>query len=615
MTLTDVGNVTSYDIGELPYNTTIYLTLLAYNQDGNSVNCDEFSFTTSLPQPPECAIFTNPQDGAVGVSLDIDITWDEVTGATSYSIMVGTTPDGDDILSNTNIGTNNYYYLEGLEYSTTYYITVIPENEGGSIDCDPVSFTTMDIPIPDCVVIISPENGELDVSIGSTITWQSSDNAEGYYINIGTTPGGVDLVDNEDVGNSLEYVYGDYPYGTIIYVTVIPYNSSGSSTGCTEFSFTTEPVPVPICPTILSPENGATNVNIDTEISWSDVDFAEGYLLTVGTTPGGNDILDNESLTGTSYQLSALSYETTIYISVIAFNSSGQSVDCEESVFTTASDDAPTCPIIISPENGAVNISTDIEISWEASTGTVSGYKLTLATTEGGNDILDHYDVGNSTTFMATDLPNLTTIFINIIPYNDNGDYSGCSSSEFTTIIAAPGCSTMIAPENGAMQIDIATSIEWEAVDEAEGYILSLSTSPGLGDIIDNLDIGNITEYSPENDLPYNQTIYVLVIPYNIGGQAIDCIEGSFETGTTDIVKIIENDYLYLFPNPAKSIVNIKHSSDVIRLMAFNAIGQKVMDINQPTDNLDVSNLVEGVYLFNILTQNKVYTIKVIIEK
>ena len=59
-------------------------------------------------------------------------------------------------------------------------------------------------------------------NFATAISWDAASGAEGYKIVIGTTSGGNNIVDNQDLGNVLNYSYsGDL--NTTYYFTVIPY--------------------------------------------------------------------------------------------------------------------------------------------------------------------------------------------------------------------------------------------------------------------------------------------------------------------------------------------------------------------------------------------------------
>ena len=102
---------------------------------------------------------------------------------------------------------------------------------------------------------------------------------------------------------------------------------------------------------------------------------------------------------------------------------------------------APLCDARLKvPQPDAIDVATDIEISWGAATGFVEGYILSVGTTSGGTDIIDNQDVGNTLSFNLTDLDFLTTYYVTIIPYNSNGQATGCEASSSFTTEAGPWC-------------------------------------------------------------------------------------------------------------------------------------------------------------------------------
>ena len=96
--------------------------------------------------------------------------------------------------------------------------------------------------LPDCTSLIQPSNGANDVLITTDLIWEEISFADGYFISIGTSPGGTDIVDNVDVGSQTYYDPEDLPCGTQIFVTISPYNWNGTNTNCAEESFFTESV-------------------------------------------------------------------------------------------------------------------------------------------------------------------------------------------------------------------------------------------------------------------------------------------------------------------------------------------------------------------------------------
>ncbi|MGE4514865.1 MAG: hypothetical protein AB7E26_13795, partial [Chryseobacterium sp.] len=197
---------------------------------------------------------------------------------------------------------------------------------------------------PSCTTISAPANAATGVSLTPTITWAPTPITTSYVINVGTMPGGTDVINGMDVGNVTSYVIptaSPLAYSTQYYVTVFPKNSIGQATGCTENTFTTLAMP---CPIVNLPSASASGVSTLPTIAWSSVTAATGYRLTVGTTSGGTDILNNIDLGNvTSYTFSTLlSPSTTYYYKVTAYNASANSgTGCTVRSFTTTATPPP----------------------------------------------------------------------------------------------------------------------------------------------------------------------------------------------------------------------------------------------------------------------------------
>lgn len=117
-------------------------------------------------------------------------------------------------------------------------------------------------------------------------------------------------------------------------------------------------------------------------------------------------------------------------------------------------------------------------------------------------------------------------------------------------------------PVNAATSVPVTTALTWAASTTATGYKLSIGTTPGGTDILNNVDVGNVTTYDPTGNLPYNVIIYVKITPYNAIGDADSCAEESFTTGSC-----IPNLLVVSNPVPAGAYHSlgdlISHSSTV----------------------------------------------------
>lgn len=287
------------------------------------------------------------------------------------------------------------------------------------------------------------------------------------------------------------------------------------------------------CPALVSPVDGTSMVFVDSSISWEAVTGVPGYIISLGTSSGGNDILNEQNVgASTNYTPpTGLPENTEIFVTITLFFFNQPNIICDSQRFTTAAlSEVPDCSPSISPADNSMDINTATNIIWSAAPG-ASGYHLTIGTTLNGNEILDTIDVENTLSYNPTiDLPTETDIYITIIPYNRIGLATGCSTSVFTTAAAAvlPLCSSMISPFNGETNVPLSPTLEWKEIANATGYRVSIGTSPFETNILEDAIL-----FKPSTtiiDFEPNRTFFITIIPFNEAGEAIGCIQETFST-------------------------------------------------------------------------------------
>ena len=580
----DVGNSITYDFtSDLEEDTTYYVTITPYNEEGEPLGCSAESFTTEfIPVAPACTSLASPFNGATNVAITADLSWNLVPNATGYLVSVGTTTGGIEVVNNINVGNmTTYSFTDDLRANRMHYVTITPYNAvGDALGCSEETFTTGDgsPTVPGCTTLTTPLNSATDVAIDSDLNWNLVSDATGYKLTVGTTPGGTDILNNEDVGNTNTYNFtADFDEATTIYVSITPYNAVGDATGCAEESFTTETLPtVPNCTMLSTPTNTANNIALDTELTWNIVSDATGYILTVGTTSGGTDILNNEDVGNTNtYNFTAdFDEATTIYVTITPYNTVGNATGCAEESFTTLTTPTiPNCTTLAAPLSGAIDVAITTDLTWNA-VPNADGYKVSVGTTSGGTDILNDENVGNTNSYDFTaDFNEATTIYVTITPYNTIGDAMGCTEEFFTTEILTmiPNCTSLIAPLNGETDVAIDSDLTWNTIANADGYKLTVGTTSGGTDILDNEDVGNINTYVFSTDFEEATTIYASITPYNAAGDATGCTEESFTTET--IIRIPNCTSLTA---PTNEAINVATDVSVSWEAITNADGYRI---------------------------------------
>ncbi|MCB9295614.1 MAG: VCBS repeat-containing protein [Lewinellaceae bacterium] len=146
-----------------------------------------------------------------------------------------------------------------------------------------------------------------------------------------------------------------------------------------------------------------------------------------------------------------------------------------------------------------------------------------------------------------------------------------------------PACSNLTSPANSAVDVPVDASLAWTAAAGATGYRISVGTTPGGSDILNNVDVGAQTSASP-GTLPYGATIYVRITPYNNNGDAPGCTEESFATEeevvSCSTVVTNTNDS---GPGSLREAINCANSNPGADLISFNIGGTPPFIISPAT--------------------------------
>ena len=287
------------------------------------------------------------------------------------------------------------------------------------------------------------------------------------------------------------------------------------------------------CPTMLNPVHGATNVPVDTSITWEEVTGVTGYIISIGTTPEGTEII-NEQLVGSDTTFTpplGLPESTTIYVTIPLFFFDQDNIVCPSQSFTTQNvTTLPGCAILLNPEDGDSNVNVGTNLSWSYAPRAL-GYHLTIGTSPGIGDILNDFDVGNVLTYNpVTNFPPSTTIYVLIAPYNENGFSLDCLEESFVTgsLGEPPSCTHLITPENGAINVSLSPFLEWEPIPNATGYKVFIGKTPFINDILDGAIFTSTSTYVL--NFESNNTYFVRIVPFNAAGEAQSCGQEYFST-------------------------------------------------------------------------------------
>lgn len=94
----------------------------------------------------------------------------------------------------------------------------------------------------------------------------------------------------------------------------------------------------PGCPYVLYPANNAQFISLSPNIKWFAVPGANSYKISLGTNPGGTDVVNQQVVTATDFNLSpsiVLNRDTNYYLKVTAVSANGESSGCTDHIFKT----------------------------------------------------------------------------------------------------------------------------------------------------------------------------------------------------------------------------------------------------------------------------------------
>jgi hypothetical protein len=421
---------TSYDVTGLGNGTLYYWRVNATNAGGTSAYSTRWSFTTTVAAPSTPTL-SSPVNGATNVSASPTINWNASSGATSYQLQVSTNSSFSTTVVSQSEITGTSYGVTGLADGTTYYWRVNATSAGGTSTYSASwSFTTSagGGNLPAAPTLASPLNGATGISPSPTFTWNASSGATSYQLQVSRSSSfsTIDISQSGITGTS--YGVAGLADGTTYYWRMNATNGASTSPYSDIWSLTTTIIPLaPVAaPALASPEDGATSISADPTLSWNAASGAISYQLQVSASASFRaTVVNRGGISETWIRLSGLSRNTTHYWRVCANYGAGTGPYSSVRSFTTVIA-SPVAPNLLSPIDGAVNVSTRPTFVWEQSTG-ASSYQLQISTDPSfSTTIID--SSGITATSLTSSGLNVSTVYywrVNASNAGGLGEWSG----------------------------------------------------------------------------------------------------------------------------------------------------------------------------------------------
>lgn len=479
----------NYDIasGILDYETTYYWRVRSDYDTTSSGWSSVRSFTT-LPPAPEKVNLLLPVDGAVGASLTPDFEWDERINATGYELVISTDQSFADgmqaVIEESSLSTNTYSVDEGnsLSKETEYFWRVRAVNATGSSPwSDVYSFVTVGDP-PSKVTLLSPENESTGISIMPTFEWEQQASAAAYQLQISSSTESFDstahlVLDKPDLSQNTYSLlqFDELENAKSYYWRVRSSNNAGESDWSDTLKFTTS-APVPV---LVSPEDQSTSTPVNPVLSWGNIESAQYYDVQIATDEIFTQIASEATaLSDTSFIPEELSFDSTYHWRVRVQLNDIESEWSEPFTFTVKAN-PPAFPQLVSPDSGAVNVSLEPNLVWEAPANAVS-YEIQVSKSMAFDSgfVLDTTGYEN-TDYLLSGLENGTSYYWRVRAFNSEGTAGQWSlPGEFKTLPLLPETVTLLTPADSTSDAGIPVHFTWSISSLASHYDFQYSENP-----------------------------------------------------------------------------------------------------------------------------------------
>ena len=320
--------------------TTCYFVVTAVNSAGESAASSQVSATPqaqSLPPSAPTGV------AALAGSAQVTVSWNPVSGATSYNIYWSTS-GGVTVATGTQIlGATSPYVQSGLTAGATYYYVVTAVNANGeSTASSPVSATPAlpnSPPPPPTGVVATAGHSQNFISFSPVA------GATSYNLYWSTTSSVTKATGTAIDGVTSPYSHTGLADGTTYYYVVTAANAYGESTESAQIAATT-------VTTLTSGLSNAVGLAVDsTSVYWADQSFSSVYK--VGVDGGTATTLAS---TGAGLQGIALD-STSVYFTV-------------GSVYKVGINGGTVTTLASSPSPGAITVDST-SVYWADGSGAI----------------------------------------------------------------------------------------------------------------------------------------------------------------------------------------------------------------------------------------------------
>ena len=449
-----------------------------------------------------------PEKGSIITPNELLFTWESISEADLYYLQIAEDLNFNESLIDSLLSTEQFT-TQNLELDNAYQWRVTPVSEtitGHWSEISEFKLVSEEDLEANIVTLLQPENESTQLETEITLEWEKVDDYETYLLQLTATDNFNDPLIDKFIDAST-YTATDLENGTEYRWRVKPHSDNLVYPWSNVWSFSTkDELQIPKL-TLKSPENQTEDVPVSVTFSWNAEDGFTEYQFQLADNNSFSNPISDESMSNSSLKVEDLDEETTYYWRARIIHDDKKGAWSEIWSFTTEAGEIEIPRVsLVSPGNGAEDLPTEVEFSWEKADG-FDNYRFQLADNSNFSDRIEN-SVVEGESISVKDLRNDQTFYwrVRIVHDGNNGPWSSVRS--FTTEkneIEIPKV-VLSSPESGADDLPTDVEFSWEKADGFENYRFQLADNSNFSDRIENSVVEG--ESIRVKDLRYSKTYY-----------------------------------------------------------------------------------------------------------
>jgi hypothetical protein len=467
---------TSQTLSTLETETFYYWHVKSLNPVDSSQYTAYRIFKT-LIQPPGMPLLVSPANGDTNQIPTGAFVWNLNPHTDFYHLQIATdqsfTPSSLVVNDSTIVDTS--YVPSPLTNCRLYYWHLQAKNAAGVSSYTAARSFKIKPGTPLQPALVSPADNATNVSLTPTLSWTGSDICSySYHLQVAKDAGFTNLVVNTwttQTSRTLSTLELNTDYYWHV-KSLNPVDSSQYSAYRTFKTFQQKPP----TPTLSSPVSGDTNQAPTGDLVWNPALYTEFYHLQVATDQNFTQsslVVNDSTLTGVSYTPSALTNCKFYYWHVSAKNGAGKS-DFSSTWSFKVRTAVPGVPNLLSPYNTQDSLSEMVRLIWNKADICTQRYFYHVSHSSSFTDTVAIGQITDTTVVIGPILGNVYFYWhVQAVNYLGSGSFS--PTYMFHTTISRPLVPVLLAPADGATDLQSALSLQWDSAAFAKTYHVQLA--------------------------------------------------------------------------------------------------------------------------------------------